>query len=139
MNAPVSVPADQRALALITEYLRLKDHVSAETKRFDDFIEPFKTRQQAIGDELLSLMNELGTNNFATDAGTAYKSTLLNVKLADRDAFLDHCMDQWDDGGSDMLLVQAQKDAVKGYLEAHKANPPGVETSQFTRVNVRKS
>lgn len=151
----IAVPkVELTAEQLITEHNKLEEHIKAETKRFADFMKPHKDRLEAIGNELLALSNLQKWDSIKTDAGTAYRSTLLNVSVSPdglpytvnsqdhvgREALLDFALDHWDDVGNDLLLVSAQKDAVRKYMEANEGKPPpGVKVGWFTRINIRKS
>lgn len=149
-----AVPVDQTAEQLIAEHNKLDDWLKAETKRFGEFLKPHKERLEAIGNQLLALSNTQKWDSIKTDAGTAYRSTLLNVSVSPdglpyergeeksigREALLDFALDHWDDIGNDLLLVSAQKDAVKKYMEANEGKPPpGIVTGWFTRINIRRS
>ena len=149
-----AVPVDQTAEQLIAAHNALDDWLKAETKRFGEFLKPHKERLEAIGNQLLALSNTQKWDSIKTDAGTAYRSTLLNVSVSPdglpyergeeksigREALLDFALDHWDDIGNDLLLVSAQKDAVKKYMEANEGKPPpGIVTGWFTRINIRRS
>lgn len=124
---------------LVEKYLELKAHIAARTETFDTEIKPFKDGMATIENEFLKRLDERGADNTKTDAGTAYKSTLLNVKVVDRDAFLKFCTTYWETIGAEMLNVTAVKDPVKQYMNGQNMPPPGVETSQFVRINIRRS
>lgn len=140
---------------LITEHNKIEEFVKGENKRFGEFLKPHKERLEEIGNQLLALSNTQKWDSIRTDAGTAYRSTLLNVsvspegspyEVADkppsigREALLDFALDHWDDIGNDLLLVSPQKDAVKKFMEANEGKPPpGVKVGWFTRINIRKS
>ncbi len=112
---------------------------------------------EQIDVELMTLLNQMGDDkaSISTDVGTCYKSHLLNVIIdpegeayvnaageeqKGRMALLDFALETWNDGGADLLLVQAQKAAVRAHMDAHDGKPPpGLKTSWFTRVNVRRS
>jgi hypothetical protein len=147
--------AEQTAEQLIAEHNKLDDWIKGENKRFGEFLKPHKDRLEAIGNQLLALSNTQKWDSIRTDAGTAYRSTLLNVSVSPeglpyqveghddrigREALLDFALNHWDDIGNDLLLVSAQKDAVKKFMEDHEGKPPpGVKTGWFTRINIRRS
>jgi hypothetical protein len=150
--APVAI--DLTAEQLIAEHNKLDEWIKGEAKRFGEFLKPHKDRLEAIGNQLLALSNTQKWDSIRTDAGTAYRSTLLNISVSPeglpyetdkgasvgREALLDFALDHWDDIGNDLLLISAQKDAVKKYMEDHEGKPPpGIKTSWFTRINIRKS
>ena len=144
---------------LIKEHFALSDKIKAANKQLADFIAPWKSRLEEIDGQLLQLLNSLGTGDKAsisTDIGTCYLSHLLNVsinpdaepfvneqgeKQVGRLALLDWCLANWEKYGADMLMVGTpQKDALKKYMDENEGRvPPGVSTSWFTRVNVRRS
>ncbi len=141
---------------LIAERFALDDKIKAATKILTAHVAPLKSRMEEIDVELMGLLNQMGDDkaSISTDVGTAYKSHLLNVSIdpegapyvnaageeqVGRMALLDWALENWDEGGADLLLVQAQKDAVKNYMESHEGKPPpGLKTAWFTRVNVRR-
>jgi len=147
--------------ALMGRYFALKDWLESEEKRFKTHVAPHKHELEVIEQEFLSRLNDRGANNTKTDFGTAYKSTLLNVAVSPegatyyrltpegdqagepftgRDALFEAALDNWEAWGNEMLMISAQKDAVKTYMEEHDGNPPpGVKTSFFTRVNIKRS
>jgi hypothetical protein len=139
------------AESLIAERVDIDDKLKAASKKFAEFCAPWKARVEAIDIELMTILNAMGDDkaSISTDAGTAYKSHLLNVSIdpegekygeqVGRMALLDFCLANWDTIGADLLLVQPQKDAVKAYMEAHDGKPPpGLKIGWFTRVNVRR-
>lgn len=140
------------AESLIAEHVDIDDKLKAAGKKFAEYCAPWKARIEAIDIELMTILNAMGDDkaSISTDAGTAYKSHLLNVSIdpegekygeqVGRMALLDFALDNWDTIGADLLLVQPQKDAVRSYMEAHDGKPPpGLKHSWFTRVNVRRS
>ncbi len=141
---------------MVKRYLALKTWLEGEKKRFDAYVEPHLNEMDSIEGEFLKRFNERGQDASPTEHGTAYKQTILNVKispegpvydldgrdaLTGRDAFIEACLDHWGEWGSDMLVLGTpQKDAVKKYLEDNEGKePPGVKTSRFVKVNIRRS
>ena len=148
------VVVTQTAEQLIVEHNKLDDWLKAETKRFGELMAPHKQRLEEIGNQLLALSNLQKWDSIKTEEGTAYRSTLLNVSVSPegapyqpddrvrvgREALLDFALDHWDDIGNDLLLISAQKDAVKRFMEAHDGQPPpGIKTGFFTRINIRRT
>lgn len=141
---------------LIAEEIKIDDFLKAQAKAFGEFLKPHKERQQAIQSVILGRLLQRKVNSISGDAGTAYRSDILNVGIdventepylaegkttpvVGRDAFLDFSLDNWETFGQDGLLVSAQKDAVKRHIEEHGKPPPGIKISYFTRVNIRRS
>lgn len=157
-GGPLTIEA---ADALIAEYLQNKQHIEAQTKAFQEFCKPFRDRMDAIESRFLAAFNAQSPDqkaSIATSAGTAYRSILVTPKVEQREAYIDFCMEHWDSVGNAMFQVGApQKDALQDYqdkrreeIEAYKQQhgvypenpallPPGVSTSSFARVNIRRS
>lgn len=148
----------QNADDLVAEHFRNDDWLTAEQKRFSEHIKPILDRQEAIKNLLMEKLNADGLENIKTQHGTAYKSRILNTKIdaeaepyvrqnsptdieefRGREAILEFCLDHWPDIGNEMLQIGVTKDAVKAWIEANGKPPPGVSTSTFTRINIRRS
>ena len=153
VEAPVVVQNDIEQL--IAEHHKIDDWVKAQSKAFAEHLKPHKARLEEIENQLLAMSNAQKCNSFKTDAGTAYRSTLMNLSISPegptyrnsegqevigREALLDFALENWNDYGNDILLISAQKDAVKRYMESHAGSPPpGIKVGFFTRMNVNRS
>ena len=140
----MSETADQ----LIKRFVELRDHIESQNKKFTAFIKPFRDEMSEIQNKLLPMLNALGNSGdeaIKTEFGTAYKSTVTTSKVEARETYLDWLFamsdDDWHAFGNAMLQIAApQIDAVREFMEKHDGHlPPGVTTSSFTRVNVRRS
>jgi len=132
----LSTPAD-----LIREYLDLKTKLDAASKTLAEYSKPFRERQDEIQNKLLALSIEMGVDSFKTEFGTAYKSTTVTPGIENRDDYLQFVLNNWDEGGNAMLQLGApQVTALKEWQQEHNGLlPPGVKTSAFTKVNIRRS
>ena len=125
---------------LVAEHVRLDDWVKAETKRFGEHLKPHKERLTEIEDQLQTFMLQQKLDSVKADSGTAYISTIMNLKIEDREKYLDFVNENWDAYGNEMLLASVQKDATKQYMQDHAgAPPPGVTIGWFQRVNIRRT
>lgn len=133
---------------LIEKFLKIKDHCAAQQKQFSDYLKPFQEQMSEIENKLLAMLNDLNNKKpdakraqLSCDAGTAYLSTIVSPKVVERDPYVDFVLDNWDTVGNAMLQIGApQKDALEDYMTTHAGQlPPGVTTSAFTRVNIRRS
>jgi hypothetical protein len=148
MNDTANQIGTDTADQLIEKFLKIKDHCAAQQKQFSDYLKPFQEQMVEIENKLLALLNALSKNKsegkkamLSCDAGTAYLSTIVSPKVVQRDPYVDFILDNWDTVGNAMLQIGApQKDALEDYMTTHDGQlPPGVTTSAFTRVNVRRS
>lgn len=135
----------ESADALIKKYTELKDHCAAQSKKFDDFLRPFRQQMTEIENKLLEMINTIGGESIKAASGTAYTSVIVTPKVADREKYLGwlwelHDM-EWEAYGDAMLQLAApQKAALDEYMQLHSGQlPPGVSTSSFTRLNIRRS
>lgn len=131
------------ANTLITDVLRLEDWIDAENKRFGEHLKPVKARVEELRNKLFELLSKQGGESIKTDAGTAYKSTIVTPSIEDREKYLDFVLDEanWEAHGNALMQLGApNKATLKEYQDTHEGQlPPGVKTSSFTRVNVRRS
>lgn len=136
------------AAELIARHNALDDHVKAQSKAFSEYLKPTKTEMELIESRLQEMLLALNQNqpdtkkraSLSTDAGTAYLSTIVTPKLSDKTAFLDWVLEDWDHRGAMLQIGAPQKDALTEYTDANGgALPPAVETSSFTRINIRRS
>ena len=131
--------ADQSDDALMAEYFTIDSFVEAENKRFKEHLAPYRARMEEIENQFLAVLNQRGADSTKTDHGTAYKSTLLNVKVEDREKLLDLVLEDWDARG-DMLQIGILKPGIRAWMDAHEGKPPdGTSVNWFTRVNLRRS
>lgn len=124
---------------LIKEYIETRDKLKKACEWFETQCKPQKQRMQEIEAALLDLLNAQKADRIAGENGTCYKSHILNVKVEDREKLLDFINERWEEIGNELLLLNAQKDAVKRWMEETGAPPPGVVTSYFTHINVRRA
>ena len=129
---------------LIKKYIDLRAFKKVLAEKHKVEIAPYDTGMELIENVMLGRLNERGANNSATPEGTAYKSETVKASVKDRDAYLAFVMGQWDQWG-DMLMMGAQIDAVKRWLE-HYTTPtekpppiPGVELDFRINCNIRRS
>lgn len=141
---------------LVKKHIELDDWIKAESKRFASFLEPHRQMLDVIANEFLRRLNERKADSSKTEWGTAYISTLLNISVTPeetapyqrdpqapastgREALLDFALDHWDEIGNEMLMISAQKDAVRRYMDEHNGvPPPGIKANWFRRVNIRR-
>ena len=76
-----------------------------------------------------------GVTSFKTKHGTAFLITTDYAKVADWDAVLGFIREN---DAYDMLEKRISKVAVRGYIDATKAVPPGVNYGTKLEVNIRK-
>ena len=140
-----TIKKESTADDLIARHIQLDDWVTAQSKKFEEFLKPHKTEMADIKNKLLEMINRLGGEKIGTASGTAYTSVITTPKVADREKYLGFLWAlsdaEWTDFGDAMLQVSApQKDTTVEYMQSHGGQlPPGVTTSSFTRLNIRRT
>lgn len=125
---------------MITDLELVEKYLGAERKikEFKAQLAPYEELKDAIENEFLRRFQERGSNSAKTDSGTAYTSTITNFKVVDQGAFLQFCLQY--PSLSNIYTVKPVKDPIKEYMNGGEvALPPGLEQTQFTRINVRRT
>lgn len=129
--------------SLVSEHQNIKAAHEADLKKFNTHWKPALERIEQIQAAITAAMTEQGIKSFKTDTGTAILSEINTAKIKpdERDAYIDMCLDSWDDFGGEMLQIGAPKaDAVRAYMDAHEGKlPPHIEMSTFLRFSIRKA
>jgi hypothetical protein len=127
----MSVTVDEVVAAYIK--LRLKKEqmeaeVKAETKKIVEKMDKFEAwlKEQA---------DAQGVTSFKTKHGTAFLKTTDYANVENWDAALAFVLEN---NAFDLLNKAVSKVAVRGYIEANKAVPPGVNYGTKIEVEVRK-
>ena len=146
---PSLIPEDIQKMSndeLIGEHRRIADHVTAQTKAFQEYCKPYREREDWIERQLFIRLAELNKGgpegkraSISTEHGTAYLSTIVTPKVVNKEQWLDWVLEDWDNRGGLLAIGNPVKEAFNEYVDEHKAPPPHVETSSFTRVNIRRS
>lgn len=127
----MSVTVDE----VIAAYVKLrtkKDAIEAETK---DRVKGIKEKLEQLEAWLKEKADEQGVTSFKTKHGTAFLTTTDYANVGDWDAVLEFIREN---EAFDMLEKRISKIAVRGYIEANKEVPPGVNYGTKLEVNVRK-
>lgn len=115
----------------------------AVRKEIEDLERAHKLAKAKLTEKLVAVENwitakaqEDGLDTIKTPHGTGYWSTHHTATVASREELFAHCKehDAWD-----LVESRASKTAVKSYIEAHGAPPPGVNFSSTRVFNLRKA
>lgn len=129
--------------SLVEQRQKIKAAHEADLAKFTAHWKPALEELQKIDNQITAAMHEQGLKSVKTDVGTAILSeiTTAKIKLDEREAYIDMCLDSWDEFGGEMLQIGAPKaDAVRAYMDSHEGQmPPHVEISTLLRFSVRKA
>lgn len=123
-------------IELIRKHQELKRTKADMDETYRSQVAPYVEGMEVIENMLQAMMLEQGVKNFPTEAGTAYQSTTMHVKLDDRDKIVGFVKDT---GKFDIFTNAISKEFVTGYIEENGAPPPGVGLTMISKVNVRKA
>jgi hypothetical protein len=121
---------------IVSKYIELRDLKAQMKKEADAAVRPVQDAMDQLEAVILSNLDELGTEAFKTEAGTAYVSTRTSVTVADWDGFFGFVKDKeaWH-----LLNHAAGKTAVEEYAKETGDLPPGLNFRVERTVNVRRS
>jgi hypothetical protein len=120
---------------VVATYMKLrsqKESIEAEVK---DRVSVIKAKMEKLEAWIKEQADVQGVTSFKTKHGTAFLTTTDYANVADWDAVLDFIRTQ---EAFDMLEKRISKIAVRGYIEANKAVPPGVNYGTKLEINIRK-
>lgn len=120
---------------VVATYMKLrsqKESIEAEVK---DRVSVLKAKMEKLEAWIKEQADVQGVTSFKTKHGTAFLTTTDYANVADWDAILDFIRTQ---EAFDMLEKRISKLAVRGYIEANKAVPPGVNYGTKLEINIRK-
>lgn len=117
-------------------YLQTRKQIEDLEREHKAKLGPLKERLIAIESWFTAKAQEDGLETIKTPHGTGYWSTHHTATVASREELFNHCKenDAWD-----LVESRASKTAVKSYIEAHGAPPPGVNFSSTRVFNLRKA
>ena len=120
---------------VIRTYMKLRDQKAAIEAETKERVADLKAKMEKLEAYLKAQMDAQGLTSFKSDYGTAFLTTTDYANVADWDAVIRFIRDN---EAYDMLEKRVSKIAVRGYIEANKAVPPGITSGTKLEVNIRK-
>lgn len=125
------------AAEIIKKRIEIRDYLERKAKEREAEDLPYQEAVTALEGMISLLMQQQGVESIKTEFGTAYKSQVMAVKMADRDAFLDFVINTQ---SPQFLTSAVAKEAVKEYMDEHNsALPPGLDVTYIIKTNFRKA
>ncbi len=121
---------------VIRTYMKLREQKAAIEAEVKDKVSDIKAKLDKLEAYLKTQMDAQGLTSFKSEYGTAFLTTTDYANVADWDVVLDFIKET---GAYDMLEKRISKIAVRGYIDANKAVPPGVTYGTKLEVNIRKA
>lgn len=118
------------------KYVELRDKIDELDRQHKDAKAELKAKMVLLENWFTAKATEEGLNDIKTDFGTAYWSTHHSATVASREDFFNFCREHeaWD-----LLEARASKTAVKSFIEAEGAPPPGVNFNSVSVFNFRRA
>ena len=120
---------------VVATYMKLRSQKEAIEAEVKDRVSTIKAKMEKLEAWIKEQADIQGVTSFKTKHGTAFLTTTDYANVGDWDAVLDFIRTQ---EAFDMLEKRISKIAVRGYIEANKAVPPGVNYGTKLEVNIRK-
>ena len=120
---------------VVATYMKLRSQKESIESDVKDRVSTIKAKMEKLEAWIKEQADAQGVTSFKTKHGTAFLTTTDYANVADWDAVLDFIRTQ---EAFDMLEKRISKIAVRGYIEANKAVPPGVNYGTKLEVNIRK-
>jgi len=123
---------------LIKKYISIRDYVEAQQKADEERLKPYKDGMVAIEGAVQQHLIDTGAENIKTEFGTAYRTTHMSVRLADRQAFINYIVNVDADPFS-YFTNAVSKEKIKEHIDAHGSAPSGIDITTIQKVNFRRS
>lgn len=120
---------------VVATYMKLRSQKEAIEAEAKGRVSGIKAKMEKLEAWIKEQADAQGVTSFKTKHGTAFLTTTDYANVADWDAVLGFIREN---EAFDMLEKRISKTAVRGYIDANKAVPPGVNYGTKLEVNVRK-
>jgi|TARA_R110000803_G_scaffold60921_3_gene120506 hypothetical protein len=120
---------------VISTYINFRNQKEAIESESKAKVKELKEQMAKLEAWLKERADQDGVDSFKTANGTAFLTTTDFAQVADWDAVLSFIKDN---EAFDLLEKRVSKTAVRGYIEANKAVPSGVNYGTRIDINVRK-
>lgn len=119
----------------IAAYMKLRQKKSEVEAQIKDEVAQIEAGMDKIEKWIKTQADTMGVTSFKTKHGTAFLTTKDYANVENWDATLAFIKEN---DAYDMLNKAVNKTAVRGYIDQHKAVPPGVNYGTKIEVSVRK-
>lgn len=126
-------PLDIEGLTAL--YVELRDKIAEMKAKLKEDLKPYQKGIEDLDAILLKALQDQGAKSIVTASGTVYQRTERSATIKDKIAFIDFIS-----GGSHWDLVdwRANKVNVFDYEQENNVAVPGVNTSAFMTIGVRR-
>ncbi len=122
---------------LIKKYIELRDWLEADQKAVEERQKPYVDAMKTIEGLTQQALIDAGADNIKTEYGTAYRTTVMSVRMADRAVFVDYVRQLPD--GMEYFTNAVAKEKVKDYIDKNGSAPPGIDVTTIAKTGFRRS
>jgi hypothetical protein len=121
---------------LVGKRIALRDKIKSLNDAHKLAMKPYNEAADKFDALLLARIDELGVKSVATEAGTIFPLERWTASAEDAEKFRQYLIDmeEWD-----LADIKPNVTATREYLEKNKMLPPGVKTSVFRDLGLRRS
>lgn len=122
---------------VIKAFIETRDEIDRRKKELESYIKEQNKVQEARTNWLKKHLRDNGLKNIATDFGTAYPSSKVSVRVADKEAFRKFL----DEGNWEFADIRASKTAVCEIVQDEdnpQPPPPGVDYTSWSEITVQR-
>jgi len=135
--AVVAEVADPKVDELVALYIKCRDWIKAEKKKYEASIAAKKQAMEVIEGKLQTLLTNTGQIRGACKTGTFYVTTRYSASIGDKTTFKRHVIgtEDWD-----LIDFKANVEAVRDFVKetGTPAEEIGVKLTQFAKIGVRR-
>ncbi len=132
-NSAPQIPVDK----LVKIYVKIRDALSAEKKKFDAIEADYKGQMAMVATELKARAQAEGVDGFKTEFGTVYLSETMKTSCADWGVFGEFLKTH---DPLEFMEKRISSTAVKEYMKQNEGQlPPGVSVFREIEARVRRA
>ena len=120
---------------VVAAYMKLRKQKDVLEKSIEEQVKAIDAKMTKLESWIKEQADAQGVTSFKTKHGTAFLSTTDYATVADWDSVLAFIQEN---SSFEMLNKAVNKVAVREYIQANKAVPPGVNYGTKIGVNIRK-
>ena len=116
-------------------YVELRDQIAALKADLAEKLKPYQKGLEDLDAILLKALQDQGAKSIKTASGTVYQRIERSATIKDRKAFSEYVIRT---GEYDLIDWRANKVGVFAHMEKNAVEVPGVNTSAFMAIGVRR-
>ena len=129
---------------IIGRFVQLRHAVEILTAKHEAELAPYKTAMTALEGAAHQHLLDNNEQSIKTEHGTVFFKGWTQVKLADKQTFVEWLIDVDDaveaaSRVASFFTAAVSKDAVETYLEENSTLPPGIDIARGQKIHFRKA